>query len=659
MEKQIRSTAPFNWMQNLFLLFVALLPFVYSAKGVDPVLLPRQVLVSLLILFFTGFILVKAKKGVVIQSIMPLLFVALGLVYWVSTFQAINGIESQYIALKISVFVSFFLLMYIGFKEQIFTIELVSRGIAISGVVTVGLAIRDMVYLQSHGVAIFEGDNMYKVNATFGHKNLLSSYLFLCLPMLVLQFVYSTKRVWNILIAISFFIIFTVIVLLQTRAVLLAIGICFLVGVLLLVQNRILSEKQRKFGMFLMLGFLGLALTAGFLYKEKLAYITRTESFIERKHVWENTWQMITENPLTGVGAANWQIHFPKYGMQKFYEVNYTITEGLTNFQRPHNDFLWVLAETGAVGFIVYSLIFLVSCRAAYQLYRKEQNGKRQLMYGLILLQLVGFMFISAVDFPLERMEHPLLIFTSIAFIAASIHSSFVKIEVSKWSLLLLLMVAGYSLFICNKRWQSELQLRKMYKAHTSGNWEKLVSEGKKALTPYFNMDYFSIPVSWYIGVGYFMQNKLPLAKQNFEEAYQLHPYQVHVLNNYGACYEKEGNHVRAIELLETANRISPAFSDGIINLSGAYFNSGRYEDAYRTINTIGYDDNNPRLKTFVLAIVKKKIEIVLNQQPQIAHATFLRDLLSNDQSILNYFKEASEQHIALLEYLQNESTQK
>jgi O-antigen ligase len=41
---------------------------------------------------------------------------------------------------------------------------------------------------------------------------------------------------------------------------------------------------------------------------------------------------MISEHPIAGVGAANWQIQMPKYGMQKFYEVNYTISEGLTNF---------------------------------------------------------------------------------------------------------------------------------------------------------------------------------------------------------------------------------------------------------------------------------------------------------------------------------------
>jgi hypothetical protein len=170
METQPRSTSQFNWMQNCLMVFTALLPFVYLAKGVDPVLLPRQLILSVLLILFAGGFIFKLTKGLKIQSIIPILFVLLSIVYWVSTFQAINTVESCYIALKISVFVAFFFVMYIGIKEQFFTIQLISLGFAISGIITVGLAVRDMFFLQSQGINIFSDDNMYKVNATFDIK---------------------------------------------------------------------------------------------------------------------------------------------------------------------------------------------------------------------------------------------------------------------------------------------------------------------------------------------------------------------------------------------------------------------------------------------------------------------------------------------------------
>ena len=656
METQSSSTSQFNWLQNCLLVFTAMLPFVYSAKGVDPVLLPRQLILSVLLILFAGGFIFKLTKALSIQSIIPILFVLLSIVYWVSTFQAINTVESYYIALKISLFVAYFFVIYIGIKEQFFTIQLISRGIAISGMFTVGLAIRDMVFLQSQGVNIFMDNNMYKVNATFGHKNLLSAFLFLCLPMLAMQLLFTTKRIWKLLISIGLITMIAVIVLLQTRAVLVAGFICLCCTLFLIFKTKIGSTTQRKIGTGLLLGFIVLSIAVAYVYREKLTHITRTESFIERKHVWENTWQMIAENPSMGVGAANWQIHFPKYGMQKFYDVNYTITEGLTNFQRPHNDFLWVWAETGSLGLLVYALLFILGCWFAYKLCIKEHDFKTQLLYGLILLQILGFVCISLVDFPLERIEHPVVIFSSIAYIAAVSPSKTLNVKTPKWSLLLLVLLGLYTVFICNKRWQSELLLRKMYKAHAVGDWNKLISEGKKIQTAYFNMDYYSIPVSWYIGVGYFMQNKLPMAKHYFEEAYGLHPYQVHVLNNYGACYEKEGNQIKAIELLETAHQISPTFSDGIINLSGAYYNAGRFDDAYATITQFKYDEQNERFKVFVLAIVKKKIESLIIQNPHTPFATFMRQLLSDDIALLYYIKEAQVQQLVLVDYLQKES---
>jgi tetratricopeptide (TPR) repeat protein len=156
--------------------------------------------------------------------------------------------------------------------------------------------------------------------------------------------------------------------------------------------------------------------------------------------------------------------------------------------------------------------------------------------------------------------------------------------------------------------------------------------------------------------VGYFMQNNLPEAKRSFEAAFQLHPYQVHVLNNYGTCYEKEGNHVKAIELLEESHRLSPTFSDGIINLSGAYFNAGRYEDAYNIITKFRYDDNNARFKTFALAIIKVKLEDIIAKEKTTPFATYLKRMVSDDQAILAAYLDSQANQETLLLWLQRQS---
>ncbi|MES2559073.1 MAG: O-antigen ligase family protein [Bacteroidota bacterium] len=649
-----------RWPQIILLFFYAALPFMYNSAGVDPSLIPRQIGACILVCVFGCWMFWQQKNKPVEVSFIPLVLLLLVVAYVISYIQAINKIESFYIILKIGLFASIGWVMYVLAKREVLTLQFISFIVSVTGIVATVMTIGNMVLLQSKGVHIFESDNMYMVNVTFGHKNLLSSFLFVCLPMIVVQVVLTTKTSWRIILVTMGIALSGVLVLLQTRAVLLALGVCFAAACLLLSFGfkQQLSVWQKRFSILFIVA--GLLLTAAVFYKyrDKLTLLTRTESFKERKNLWDNTWQMIAEHPITGVGAANWQIHFPKYGMQKFYEVNYTISEGLTNFQRPHNDFLWVWAESGLLGFACYVFIFIATLVCACRLLSREEKVSVKIGYAMVFLQLLGFMVISAVDFPWERIEHPAIIFLSVGFIAAR-HETIQQwkgISVKRWVWLIPVSMGLLSIYICAQRWQSELQLRKMYKAHAAGNWQKLVTEGKKAETAMFNMDYYSIPVQWYIGVGYFMQNNLVEAKRCFEAAYQLHPYQVHVLNNYGTCYEKEGDHTKAIELLEESHRLSPTFSDGIINLSGAYFNAGRYDDAYNTITKFRYDEQNERFKTFALAIIKVKLDDIISKEKTTPFATYLTKVVSDDQAILAAYRKAEVIRVSLLQCLLEDS---
>ena len=656
MKQQQPKTKSFTWQQIVLIVFYGVLPFVYSERGVDPSLIPRQMAAGIFVLVTCAALFWKQQNNRVEVTFLPLVALLWFAAYAVSFPQAINRTEAFYIMLKIGLFTSVCWMMCALAKQKVLTLQVLSFAVSVSGILATLLTVINMFLLQQEGVSLFEADHMYQVNATFGHKNLLSAFLFLCLPMLVVQWVLTTKKGWKIILVLTVCILSGLLLLLQTRAVLLASVVCVVISVPLIIVgfSSVLNKRQRNSFIALVVFGTLLAGSVVYLYKDTFRLLTRTESFIERKNLWDNTRQMIAEHPLAGVGAGNWQIQMPKYGMQKFYEVNYTISEGLTNFQRPHNDFLWVWAETGIVGFIAYALLFITALIYAYRLVKQEESVGLKIAYAVFFLQIVGYMVVSSVDFPLERMEHPLILMMSLGFLAAT-HDSMKPrkgIEFKRWIWLLPVSLALLTLYVCTQRWQSELQLRKMYKAHATGNWQKLVVEGKKAQNPYFNMDYYSIPIQWYVGVGYFMQNNLAAAKISFEEAYQLHPYQVHVLNNYGACFEKEGNHARAIELLEESHRLSPTFSDGIINLSGAYFNAGRYEDAYRLITTFGYDDRNDRFKTFATAIIRMKLEDVLAQEKNIRFATYLRQMVSDDQAILQAYRQAQENRMELLTWL-------
>jgi thioredoxin-like negative regulator of GroEL len=93
------------------------------------------------------------------------------------------------------------------------------------------------------------------------------------------------------------------------------------------------------------------------------------------------------------------------------------------------------------------------------------------------------------------------------------------------------------------------------------------------------------------------------------------------------------------IPLLEQANNISPTFSDGISTLAGAYYNVGRYKDAWRVIATFKYDDQNTQYLTFATAIAKanlseEKSKLNVEQQQRIS------EMLANDTLIKKKLKD-------------------
>ena len=632
-----------RWMNYFLMVLLAMMPLVYNESGVDPNLIPRFAVLCVYVLVSVIYLLANGKSVVQDYHAWALLpFGLLAIFYWYSVLNATNQIEAVFVATKISLFVAVTLVSYFLYTNQIIQFKYVVYGLIASCFITVALVLKDIFLLNKLHINLWESDNVYKINATFGHKNLLSSYLLFSLPFVVIGVKNQNRISYKILLMLLCFLVLVLLLLLQTRAALLALAIGVLFYAFMLFKNYTKQNQTNKLLLPILL-VLGMLFFSGAIYvfRHKFSVITRTESFKERAALWQNSWEMFKEFPM-GVGAGNWQIMLPKYGVQKFYEFNYRVTEGLTTFQRPHNDFLWVLCETGFVGGLTYILIFSLVLVALLKIKSNDTFIDANLLAAFV----VSYTVVALVDFPLERVEHSFIFLLVAAFALASVKWGKLVVLPFKIVLFGLLFMACFGLYAAKLRWNSELQLNKMYKAHQSQNWNALINTSVKANNNMFNMDYFSIPVSWYTGVAYFSSGDLPNAKKFFEEAYQTNPYQIHVLNNLGVCYTKEQNYQLGIPLLEQANAISPTFSDGISTLAGAYYNVGRYKDAWRVIATFKYDDQNTQYLTFATAIAKanlseEKSKLNVEQQQRI------NKLLSDDNLIKQKLKSSYRQPIS------------
>ena len=103
------------------------------------------------------------------------------------------------------------------------------------------------------------------------------------------------------------------------------------------------------------------------------------DSLHYRFEQWVPTLKMIHQNPW-GVGAGNWWIVFPKYAPAMDFPNAYS----QVSFRFPHNDFLWVWAETGIFGIFCYLGMFGIALWSAI---------KRKAHY--LIIGLVGYMTLA------------------------------------------------------------------------------------------------------------------------------------------------------------------------------------------------------------------------------------------------------------------------
>jgi O-antigen ligase len=145
-----------------------------------------------------------------------------------------------------------------------------------------------------------------------------------------------------------------------------------------------------------------------------------------RGEIWKNTWTMILDNPLTGVGMGAYETAYPIYTLE-------TGTHGIT--AQAHNDYLQILADAGLIGAMI-ALWFIVA------LFRAIGRGIRSadpLVSAVALgggAGVFGLLIHSVFDFNLHLPSHAIVfLFLSmvISHVGATVHEP-VKAETASVS---------------------------------------------------------------------------------------------------------------------------------------------------------------------------------------------------------------------------------
>lgn len=617
----------------LRLLFIAgtilIIPLVFTRQTIEPVLLPRFVLLAALLFVITILISARFFKpgfhfdySIVRRAIFPafLLYLVFGAI---SLTRAINLSEGIFELLKIFLYFVFLAIATLLIAGEESFLSDSARAFAILSAVLSFMGI-----CQYFGIAFTKLPGHYIVYATMANKNLLSEALFLTFPFLLFG-ILNFKGAWALLSMISMMLAGFVIGVAHSRAVWAALaGATLLSAAIVVIFFRRWSFPAKwKTQLLRRLSYAAILFTLALLLYA-LAYFSRTRqsesmskalaranrpvsSIHERLRLWEKTGQMIADYPIGGVGLGNWKIMLPRYGTAGLRSES-----GEIHFIRPHNDFLWVFAETGVFGFVSYLLIFGLAFYYAYRLITHAKQPALNIITVLMVFGIAGYLLISLAAFPRERIVQSSFLWLMVAVLVSFYHlSNPLKKPVSAPNRLVVKGLFPVALFACLvvgcSRMISEIHLKKSLEARKAGRFELEISELHQAESAFYNLDPAATPLALLRATAQVRMNRLDLALQEFQQALKAHPYNLVVLSNMGTAYQKSGQPEKALELFHKVLEISPRHEHTLLNLAAVYFEMGKFSEAYQAIQRCDPNTWNPRVAEY-----RKKIEARLNLNP-------------------------------------------
>ncbi len=107
------------------------------------------------------------------------------------------------------------------------------------------------------------------------------------------------------------------------------------------------------------------------------------DSSRQRVYLWEDTFRMIFDRPVVGVGVGNFEYNIPRYMSRRALEVKMRMEKEVGSPLMPfraHNEYLEVWAETGILGLGVFFLLLYQVAKTLYKQFKRYVEGDGDLL---------------------------------------------------------------------------------------------------------------------------------------------------------------------------------------------------------------------------------------------------------------------------------------
>jgi O-antigen ligase len=605
----------FNPAFLIWFIIFCIVPFIHSNLTIDPDYVPKMFVFAGLIILLSAIFIFDRSAVRFFNRRLILFWILLGAYLISLIFSLINSLnpgDAVFDAIHVIAPFLFLPLMLAAMDKDQDSLIWIFRlqNIAV------------IIFSVYGGIQFFEAlekatavNESFKVEftlaSTLGNKNFFSETLLMLLPFSLAGIVLD-KSIWkwlNVLVSVT---IIVEIIFLKSDSVLagLCAGIVVAVFIALIFNQRsrrIFSTWKSWTVLTVFLATSIFIMLRSQIYQNAIQKIKQTtatftkdareeilisdevnrNSSYTRWFLWRNTYYLIREKPITGIGMGNWKAYYAKYGVSGAYYLN----GGTSRFEHPHNEYLLMFCERGLIAFLLWIGLLTTLFIYAINIYRRIPNSAERFLMLCMMGGIAGFSVICLFGYPLYRSYSPVML-VLIAAVILYYRNKSVTVGFSSRSLIVFTPIACagiFIMFVLVKRYQGEVNMAKALQEQSRLHFDRMNRLVTEADSYFFPLDLTTTPLNWYRGFSFFHNQQTDSALVYFHKAELQSPYHIQVLNDLGACYENRGDHVKAMQYFDKVLKVTPLYEETMLNKIVTLYNTGRIEEAYALLHARTY----------------------------------------------------------------------
>jgi tetratricopeptide (TPR) repeat protein len=257
------------------------------------------------------------------------------------------------------------------------------------------------------------------------------------------------------------------------------------------------------------------------------------------------------------------------------------------NWAQPHNDFLWIFAEKGVIGFLAFAGFFIALIFASLKIIWKSEQSEYRNIALVLFGGVVGYIIISMFAFPYERINHQVYLSMISAGILATYARAFPFRALPLPGKLVSSFIAAAGIwgFIYGyNAVQQEMSLRRMFEYMNANNYKKAIQFANESRNPYRRVDFSSSVADYYISNAYYKDKQLDSAIVYCQKALEIFPENVVYANQMGKYLFEKKEYAKSLEYFKKAYKILTRDRKIFTNMAICNYQLGDYEEALRIL---------------------------------------------------------------------------